>query len=184
DLSERCAIQREAAGAASSGAQVASAQAHGTADAVMALGHSTELVAGASDALAVSGLAATPGAGPAAAALRSLVSTLRPVFDVPRAHGGALLARAADRAARGQDLQTTDLTELDSLLRANLERLRGTVCAVTLTLAPDRAVDRRLWMHWWTMPGPQHLVPDLDPASPGFYDYTTADWFASPITSR
>jgi hypothetical protein len=150
----------------------------------MALGQSTELVGGATDALAVAGLAATPGAAPAATALRSLVSILRPIFDLPRAHAGALLALTADRTARGQDLKTADLSELDPLLRANLERLRGTVCGVTLTLIPGRAVDRRMWMHWWTMPGPQHLVPDLDPASAGFYDYTTADWFKVPIQSR
>jgi methyl-accepting chemotaxis protein len=183
DLNERCGSQREAAAGAQAGAQVISAQARGTADAVAALARSTELVGGATDSLAVAGLAATPGAADAAASLKQLVSILRPVFEVPRAHAGALLALAAERAARGETLVTADLSELDGLLRVNLERFRGTLCGVTLTLAPGRVADRRLWMHWWTMPGPKQLVPDLDPASPGYYDYTTADWFQIPMHS-
>jgi hypothetical protein len=149
----------------------------------MALGQSTELVGGATDALAVAGLAATPGAAPAAAALRSLVGVLRPLFDVPRAHAGALLALGADRAARGAPLASGDLGELDTLLRDSLERFRGSICGVTVTLAPGRLADRKLWMQWWT-PGPKQLVPEFDPSRPDYYDYRTADWYRLPVDGR
>ena len=183
ELNERCATQREAAGAARGGAHVVIAQARGTAHAVMALGQSTELVGGATDALAVAGLAATPGAEAAAAALKSLVRILRPIFDVPRAHAGALVALTVDRAAREALLRSEDLGELDELLRASLAQFRGSICGVTVTLAPGRLSDRKLWMQWWT-PGPKQLVPEFDPARRDYYDYRTADWYRLPIAAR
>lgn len=183
ELSSRCEDQRDSAAAAQGAATVISAHARGTSEAVQALGRSTELVAVATDALAVAGLAGTPGAGRAAVALRSLVAVLRPIFDVPRAHAGALLALSADAAARGRELGSEDLAELDELLKASLTRSRGSICGVTLTMSPGRLTDRPRWMQWWTS-GPEQLVPDLDPASPGHYDYTTADWFKLPLQGR
>ena len=38
-------------------------------------------------------------------------------------------------------------------------------------------------MQWWT-PGPRQLLPDLDPASAGHYDYTTADWYRTPLAGN
>ena len=32
--------------------------------------------------------------------------------------------------------------------------------------------------------GPRQLLPDLDPASAGHYDYTTADWYRTPLADN
>lgn len=136
----------------------------------------------AADSLAVAGLAGRPGAGPAAGALRKLVAVLRPLFDVPRAHAGALVALSSDRAARGMSLNSGDLAELDRLLEKSLGSFAGLLCGVTVTVAPRVLADRERWMQWWT-PGPQQLIPDLDPTSAAYYDYTTADWYQTPLQS-
>jgi methyl-accepting chemotaxis protein-like sensor len=108
---------------------------------------------------------------------------LRPLFDVPRAHAGAFLALAADRDARGVRVACADLDELDPMMTANIVRFDGTLCGVTVTTAPDLLADRPRWMQWW-VPGPRRLVPEFDPASPKYYDYTTADWYRQPIEAR
>ncbi len=56
----------------------------------------------------------------------------------------------------------------------------GTLCGVTVTVAPGTAADRRLWMQWWT-PGPKQLDPRLRSGEPGYYDYTKADWYRTPL---
>jgi ABC-type transporter Mla subunit MlaD len=179
-MSDRTATQREQAGSARDGAQVMSAQARQTAAAVEELRNAARLVGAATDSLAVAGLAARPDARTAAAVLRALAATLRPLFDVPRIHAGGLLALAADRAARGRRLLSADLAEMDGALRASLDDFDGSLCGVTVTLAPGRLDDQRLWMQWWAHDQGQ-LTPDLDPASPGYYDYTTAEWYEQPL---
>ncbi len=180
ELNDRCDEQTAAARAASEDAGIVAAAAHGTTDAVAALQRSTKLVGRSTDSLAAAGLAATPGAGPAAAALGELVAVLRPLFDVPRAHAGAFISLAADRSARQESLSSSDLAELDPLLTASLREFRGTLCGVTVTVSPGRIADRKLWMQWWT-PGPKQLIPNLDPGAADHYDYTTADWYRIPL---
>ena len=183
ELDERCGHQYETAKAASEDARMITAASRGTTDAANALTRSTELVGRATDTLAVSGLAGVEGAAAAAATLNGVVAVLRPLFDVPRAHAGAFLSLAADRVARGDAMRSTDFGELDSLLIGSLQRFRGTLCGVTVTVTPGRLADRKLWMQWWT-PGPRQLLPDLDPASAGHYDYTTADWYRTPLAGN
>jgi methyl-accepting chemotaxis protein len=183
ELDERCGHQYETAKQASGDARMITAASRGTSDAANALTRSTELVGRATDTLAVIGLAGIEGAASAAATLNGVVAVLRPLFDVPRAHAGAYLSLAADRAARGQAMRSTDLGELDSLLIESLQRCRGTLCGVTVTVAPGRLADRKLWMQWWT-PGPQQLLPDFDPSSAEHYDYTTADWYRAPLAAN
>jgi methyl-accepting chemotaxis protein len=179
ELSARCGDQSEAARAASGDAHVVSLAARGTAEAVEALERSTELVGGATDSLASAGLAATPGAERAADALGQLVVRLRPLFDVPRASAGEFLSLASDREARGE-LRHADLGELDGILERSMASFRGTLCGVTVTVVPERTAERHLWMQWWVT-GPKHMVPEFDPAKPGYYDYTTADWYCTPL---
>jgi hypothetical protein len=179
-MNEQAAAQREQAAAARESAQVMSAQTERTAAAVEELGAAALLVGSATDSLAVSGLASIPSARSAATVLRSLTAALRPLFNVPRMHAGGLLALEADRGARGLALRSGDLAELDTALRTSLEQARGSLCGVTVTLAPGRLDDVRLWMQWWAHEQGQ-LTPDLDPASPGYYDYTTAEWYEEPL---
>jgi hypothetical protein len=179
-MNDRAAAQREQAGVARESAQLMGAQTRQTAAAVAELRHAAELVGGATDSIAVSGLAANPSAQGAAAVLRAVATALRPLFNVPRVHAGGLLALGADRVARGIPLRSGDLAELDTGLRTSLEQAGGSLCGVTVTLAPGRLEDRRLWMQWWA-PEQEQLTPDLNPESPGYYDYTTAEWYERPL---
>lgn len=179
-MNARAATQREQASEARDGVKVISNSAQATGEAVQALRETVIEVGSATDSLSVAGLAAIPGADRAAAAFRELSTALRPLFNVPRIHAGGLQALAADRAARRTPLVSGDLAELNEDLQASLEQFKGSICGVTVTLAPDRLADRRLWMQWLAH-GQGQLVPDLDPASPGYYDYTTADWYVEPL---
>ncbi len=183
ELNAHCGEQSAAASAARTEARVVAGAARGTHEAVDVLARTADLVAGATDALAVAGLAGIPSAGDAARALTQLVAVLRPPFDVPRAHAGAFLSLAADREARGVQLVCADLGELDPMMTANILRFAGTLCGVTVTAVPGLIADRRMWMQWW-VPGPRLLVPEFDLTSPEYYDYTTADWFRQPIEAR
>ena len=179
-MNDLAGTQQQQAAAAREGARVMGAQTAQTASAVAELRSAALLVADATDSLAVSGLAAAPGAENAATVLRTLAGALRPLFNVPRVHAGGLLALASDRVARGLPLRSGDLAELDAALRTSLEEAGGSLCGVTVTLAPGRLEDRPLWMQWWAY-GQGQLTPDLDPASPGHYDYTTAEWYEQPL---
>jgi hypothetical protein len=47
--------------------------------------------------------------------------------------------------------------------------------------------DAPYWMEWyWSVPGrdPEALRVNLEPLAPDFFDYTTADWFVTPMTTR
>ena len=183
ELNSRCDQQTATARAASEDARVVAAAAQGTTEAVQALERSTELVGRSTDSLAAAGVAALPGAGEAAAALRELVAILRPLFDVPRAHAAAFISLASDRAARGQPHASRGSRRTRPLSEDSLRRFTGTLCGVTVTVAPGTVADRKLWMQWWT-PGPQQLVPNLDPGHPDHYDYRTADWYRGPLETR
>jgi hypothetical protein len=44
----------------------------------------------------------------------------------------------------------------------------------------------RYWLDWWwnrPSGGPEALRVNLDPAAPDFFDYTSADWYVTPLRS-
>lgn len=78
--------------------------------------------------------------------------------------------------------------------REELEALRPTIFAMLQThgdllngagviTAPDLLADAPHWLEWWWIGERGALEPlrvNLDPLAPDFYDYTLADWYATP----
>ena len=181
DVAATSADQASSAQRALASAGVVAVAARATAESAKALGTTSERIERVSDLVASSAVA-DAGQPQAAAALQAITGALRPVFDVPREHAGRLLALIElSRASAGQ-LASADLCALDSAMTGNLGRFRKEICGATVTLCPDVLADRRLWMQWWVNDGDntRQLQVDLDPASPGFYDYTAADWYTTP----
>lgn len=53
--------------------------------------------------------------------------------------------------------------------------------------APHLLADAPYWMEWfWSVPDrdPEALRVNLEPLAPDFFDYTTADWFVTPLRTR
>jgi hypothetical protein len=61
------------------------------------------------------------------------------------------------------------------------------VAGAGLIMAPGVLADAPRWLEWWwtgARGAPEPLRVNLDPAAPDFYDYTTADWYATPERTR
>ena len=71
-------------------------------------------------------------------------------------------------------------------MTANLRRLRGVLCGVTVAVVPGLLADQELYMHWWVndAKGLRQLDVSFDPRSRDFYDYRGFDWFTTPVASR
>jgi Methyl-accepting chemotaxis protein (MCP) signalling domain len=182
---ESGARQAETARALSDGTVAVAAGAATAVNSAGLLAECARNIEQAADSLGCSAIDAADARG-AAAALESTVAALRPVFDAPREHAARFVA-ALDlcRATRGE-LRTDDLAVLDETMKANLRRLRGVLCGVTVTVMPGLLTDRKLYMRWWVndTAGLRQLDVDFDPRSADFYDYRTFDWFTVPVRSR
>lgn len=83
----------------------------------------------------------------------------------------------------GVPLQRNDLAPLQQIIFDILATHRDLVAGAGLITAPDLLRDAPRWLEWWwtTAAGtPEALRVNLDPAAPDFFDYTTADWYATP----
>ena len=182
---EAGARQAETARALSDGTVAVAAGATTAVNSAELLAECARNIEQAADSLGCSAIDAADAHG-AAAALEATVAALRPVFDAPREHAARFVA-ALDlcRATRGE-LRTEDLAALDETMKANLRRLRGVLCGVTVTVMPGLLTDRKLYMRWWVQDsaGLRHLDVNFDPKSADFYDYRTFDWFTVPVRSR
>jgi hypothetical protein len=91
-----------------------------------------------------------------------------------------------DRRSVAGTIAVADLAALDDAMRANLARFSREVCGATLTVVPRLLADREMWMQWWVQSpgGPKQLQPQLDRHKPGFYDYTTDEWYTVPAARR
>ncbi|HEU5331171.1 MAG TPA: cache domain-containing protein [Actinocrinis sp.] len=108
-------------------------------------------------------------------ALGTVLADLEAVFDD--------LDALARTMAGLDDASLDDLARLAPPICELLEARRGLVAGAGLITAPDFLRDAPRWLEWWWTPGagaPQRLRINLDPAAPDFYDYTTAEWYASP----
>jgi methyl-accepting chemotaxis protein len=177
--------QAETARALSDGTVAVAAGAATAVNSAVLLAECARNIEQAADSLGCSAIDAAAARG-AAAALESTVAALRPVFDAPREHAARFVA-ALDlcRATKGE-LRAADLAALDETMKANLRRLRGVLCGVTVTVMPGLLADHDLYMHWWVndAAGLRQLDVNFDPRSPDFYDYRTFDWFTVPVGSR
>ncbi len=79
---------------------------------------------------------------------------------------------------------TTDLATLRGTIFAVLAEHHGLVAGAGVITAPALLADADYWLEWWwTRPSGGHeaLRVNLDPTAPDFFEYTTADWYATPL---
>ena len=118
----------------------------------------------------------------------TIAAAVDEVFGVVRAVRDEALDLHASAAQRGQRLVAADVAALGNHVRQRLQQPGSLVAGLGLIVAPDVLADRHLHVEWWqTVPGrdePEPLRVDLDPASTGFYDYATAEWFVAPRRTR
>ncbi|MEU8251532.1 cache domain-containing protein [Nonomuraea sp. NPDC048916] len=93
------------------------------------------------------------------------------------------LTAARARAVRdsGRRLATADLEGLRPLLFRRLGVVL--ISGIGFIAAPGLLADAPWYLEWWQeSPSgrPSQLLPDLDPSSSAFYDYTHWDWYAGP----
>jgi hypothetical protein len=186
EVAETCGSQAVSASAVSDAVDsmaVAATTTVGSVGALARAGGEIEGAAGTLSSVAVAVEGGVRGAGPAAA-VETLAEVLRPLLDVPREHAGRFVAALEMRRATRGAMRLEDLDDaLDGAMRANCARFREVICGATVTLRPRLLEDAELCMHWWVNgpSGPARLQADLDRGSAGFYDYTTADWYTTPL---
>ncbi|HEY7076940.1 MAG TPA: GntR family transcriptional regulator [Solirubrobacteraceae bacterium] len=122
------------------------------------------------------------GARPEAEPLRRIAGELERVFAALEDLGarfGALVA--------GGELRREDLEPLRPPIFGVLAAHRGLVAGAGIITAPGLLADAPRWLEWWftgARGAPEPLRVNLDPAAPDFYDYATADWYATPERTR
>ena len=97
----------------------------------------------------------------------------------------AVAKRKPERARElaGKRLRSDDLEALRPAIFGLLSEHSGLVTGAGVITSPGLLADRPHWLEWWwTRDGgaPEALRVNLDPTAPDFYDYTTADWYATP----
>ncbi|MBS1864244.1 MAG: GntR family transcriptional regulator [Actinobacteria bacterium] len=99
-----------------------------------------------------------------------------------------LAAHLTEMLRREDTLTVEGLAELRPTIFAILDAGNDLVTGAGLVVAPGLLAGSERWLEWWSRTGPEaRLEPlrvNLDLEAPDFYDYTTADWFATPLASR
>ena len=100
-----------------------------------------------------------------------------------------VLATYRAAVARDGRMCERDVTALRDPVLGRLGREHQAAIGMGVVVAPGLLADRELRIEWWQYgtraPGagrgePTFLEVDLNPASVGFYDYATAEWFVGP----
>jgi hypothetical protein len=122
-------------------------------------------------------------APPAGEVLGHVVHDLEQVFGALDTLGRRLHDVVAQANAVEAPLHRSDLTPLHEVIFDILALHRDLVAGAGVIIAPDLLRDAPRWLEWWwtTAAGtPEALRVNLDPDAPDFFDYTTADWYATP----
>src|SRR5262249_51218453 len=93
------------------------------------------------------------------------------------------LAQKLRDVASGTEVDREDLVALRPVIFNILASRRGLVAGCGVIMTPDVLRDAPHWLEWWwTAPAGtrEALRINLDPNAPDFFDYTTADWYATP----
>jgi hypothetical protein len=115
--------------------------------------------------------------------LDGIVTELEQVFDALDSLASGLVDIAMRAQLAGEPLNREGLAPLRTTIFGALAAHRGLVAGAGVITAPDLLRDAPRWLEWWwtTAAGtPEALRINLDPAAPDFFDYTTADWYATP----
>jgi hypothetical protein len=105
-----------------------------------------------------------------------LFSALRPVAD-----GFARVAGMPGRVVR------EDLLDVRGAIADVLSGYPDFVAGCGVIPSPGVLDDAPYWMEWFfSVPDrePEALRVNLEPLAPDFFDYTTADWFVTPMRTR
>ena len=124
-----------------------------------------------------------PSAPPPDEVLGHVVHDLEQVFGALDTLGQRLQDVMARAGGAGAPLYRSDLTSVQQVIFDILATHRDLVAGAGVIAAPDLLRDAPRWLEWWwtTAAGtPEALRVNLDPAAPDFFDYTTADWYATP----
>jgi hypothetical protein len=118
----------------------------------------------------------------------SVTTVLGPLVDELEQVFGDLdsLADRFRSLCRGGARGREDLAPLRPAIFEILQGHRGLVAGAGIITAPDLLRDAPRWLEWWwtnVSGSPESLRINLDPSAPDFFDYTTADWYATPLRS-
>jgi hypothetical protein len=122
-------------------------------------------------------------ASPADEVLGHVVHDLEQVFRALDTLGRRLHDIVARANAIEAPVHRSDLTSLHEVIFDILANHRDLVAGAGVIIAPQLLLDAPRWLEWWwtTAAGtPEALRVNLDPDAPDFFDYTTADWYATP----
>jgi hypothetical protein len=109
------------------------------------------------------------------------------VFGALDRLGTKLAELTGTATASGRPLYRDDLAVLRPAIFDVLATHRGLVAGAGVITVPDLLRDAPRWLEWWWTRAagtPEALRINLDPTAPDFFDYTTADWYATPERSR
>jgi hypothetical protein len=120
---------------------------------------------------------------PVSEVLGQVVDELESVFGRLDALGRHLGDLAAEATAADRPLHRDDLAALRPEIFEVLAIHRGLVAGAGVITVPGLLRDAPRWLEWWWTRAagtPEALRINLDPTAPDFFDYTTADWYATP----
>jgi len=95
-----------------------------------------------------------------------------------------LAAAFAELAGDVDKTRPEGLPKLREIIFEVLNTHHGLVTGAGAIAAPDTMPASRYWLEWWwtrTSGEPEALRVNLDPAAPDFFDYTSADWYLTPM---
>jgi hypothetical protein len=114
----------------------------------------------------------------------NLVRAFGDVFDDLGGLADRMRGVAEDARAARRQVCRDDLVSLRPAIFDILARHRGLVAGAGIIAAPALLRDAPRWLEWWFTKAsgtPEELRVNLDPSAPDFFDYTTADWYATPV---
>jgi hypothetical protein len=121
---------------------------------------------------------------PRSATRREVLKRIGAQFERIFASLEPLAASFTDLAGRAAEGHQEGLAKLRSVTLQVLDKHNGLVAGAGAVAAPDIIPGSRFWLEWWwtrTSGGPEALRVNLDPAAPDFFDYTSADWYVTPM---
>jgi hypothetical protein len=124
--------------------------------------------------------------GPDARASRSVLASVASEFERIYAELEPIGKRFAGLLDTGDRITREELASLRPAVFAVLAKHRELVAGAGVFTVPGLLADAEYWLEWWwTRPSgsPEALRVNLDPAAPDFFDYPTADWYATPMAT-